>query len=259
MLDSPYELFVWVDQYHPLASTIADNLIGGACNLVSRDRIVRIEMLDDPLQPITRRTALAHGFGSKGNPSQRLQKIAVGRAVTATDWDSVVRAIETLTEIRLPASAPEFRCREGLIRIQGKRGQQVECGLLELETLLSPVIFALPGRSAVLVPIEKKYATDLIGADRQLSFLTGPEAGFLRSRTYFNSPRAAPVMIPGAALVFYESRRSGGARAAVAIARIADVTPQGLHSGELSARRGRQGFLDLFRQVIEFWQRPSTI
>ena len=221
--DAPHHLYVWVDEYHPLASTISDYLIGEVCKLVSRDRIARVELVDDPLQPITRRIALAHGFGSHGN-DRMLQKIAVGQAIAAADWKLLVSSLQELAELQLPASVPDFGSTESRIVIRTKGGQEVDCTLLELETLLSPLVLALPGRTSVLVPIEKQYAKDLIGSDSQLSFLSAPEAGFLRTRTYFNSVRTSRVMVPGAALVFYESKRSGGSGAAVAIARIVDVT-----------------------------------
>jgi hypothetical protein len=45
-------------------------------------------------------------------------------------------------------------------------------------------------------------------------------------------------MVPGAALVFYESRRNRGAGAAIAIARIADVTQLSKERIPESVRRG---------------------
>jgi len=74
------------------------------------------------------------------------------------------------------------------------------------------------------VPIAKSYADDLLGTGAQIPLFGSPEASFVARRTYFNSPRTAPLMRPGVPIVFYESKRSGGRGAIVAAARVVDAT-----------------------------------
>ena len=74
------------------------------------------------------------------------------------------------------------------------------------------------------MPIARHYADDLLGTSDQLPLFGSPEAAFMTRRTYFNTPRSAPLMRPGTPMLFYESRRSGGRGAIVAVARIVDAT-----------------------------------
>lgn len=221
--DKHFKLVTWVNQLHPLASTIADHLIGDACRHASYNRMARIEMLDITLQSITRRVAKSHGFTNDSSQHSNLHKIAIGRPITAATWKSSVSLLKRLGGLNLQESAPTSRA-GGSVSVHILDGSNVQVTLADLETLLSPTLFALSGRVGVLAPISAAYARDLIGTEEQLSFLDVPEAGFLKKRTYFNSPRAARTMQPGSIMVFYESKRRGGRGAAIAAARIIDVT-----------------------------------
>jgi hypothetical protein len=96
--------------------------------------------------------------------------------------------------------------------------------LAALEDAIGPTLLIWPGRTGVIVPIARNYADDLLGTSNQLVLFGKPEAAFVTRRTYFNSPRAAGQMRPGAPLLFYESKRSGGRGAIIAVARIIDAT-----------------------------------
>jgi len=114
--------------------------------------------------------------------------------------------------------------------------------LEELETLLSPSLFCIPGRSGAIVPIKRIYAADLIGGAKQLSLLASPEAVLLRERVYFSDPRTAGVLTKGTPVLFYESAASGGAAAVIAAARVvrAELVPKDGTNPELL----RRGVLD---------------
>jgi hypothetical protein len=108
--------------------------------------------------------------------------------------------------------------------VQGPDGKAVTVRLSALEDALGPTMLAWPGREGVIVPIARNYADDLLGTSNQFPLFGSPEAAFLTRRTYFNSPRTAPLMRPGVPILFYESKRSGGRGAIVASARIVDAT-----------------------------------
>jgi hypothetical protein len=110
------------------------------------------------------------------------------------------------------------------IVVHGPDGKPITVRLAALEDALGPTILVWPGRGGAIVPIARHYADDLLGTGDQFQLFGKPEAAFLTRRTYFNSPRAAPLMRPGTPILFYESRRSGGRGAIVAAARIVDAT-----------------------------------
>ena len=119
----------------------------------------------------------------------------------------------------LPQSASEK------VSITSGDGKTTDLPARQLEDILSPTLFIWPGRSGVVVPIGHAYANELLGTSNQstFSFLANRDAAFLSRRAYVNSPRTASIMRPDSPIVFYESKRSGGRGAALAIARIADV------------------------------------
>jgi ribosomal protein S18 acetylase RimI-like enzyme len=213
---------VYVKQEHPFSSTVADFLISellktctqrGPCNLV---------MLDIPAHPITRRMAASHGFQENPHRRATLIKIALGRPVTSDAWGSICLAVERLGGIKIQRQHPKYN--NPMVKVASSASERAKLHLFDLETLLSPTLFALPKREAVIAPITAAFARALLDTDPQHSFLDVPEAQFLSRRTYFNTIRASRVMIRGNAIAFYESARSRGRGAIVALGRIVEVT-----------------------------------
>jgi hypothetical protein len=106
------------------------------------------------------------------------------------------------------------------IQFQDQSGTEFVIHLFDLETILSPTLFVLPGRGAVLAPIRAAYADDLLGTAEQTSLLPKPQAAILHERTYFSSARNERLLVPGTPIVFYESGKANGRSAAVAVARV---------------------------------------
>lgn len=221
-INEPSRTVVCVQQEHPYSSTVADFLISEHVRFCSRSRASRLLMMDIPSHPITRRIALSQGFQKSSAEPSTLAKIALGHAITRTTWGKARLAIERLAGLKLPRNCPRYDKLN--IDVEVSNGQRASSNLFDLETLFSPTIFALAGRPAVIVPITRVFASDLLGTDDQFSLLELPEAQFISRRTYFNATRAMRAMIRGAAIAFYESSKKSGRGAIVAVGRIVDVT-----------------------------------
>ena len=194
-------------------------------------------MLDVPWHPITRRIAVGQGFEQHKNNPSVLIKIALGLPVTDRTWGKIRLSVERLSGLGLQSKCPNYRT--PIVSLTAPDGEIKEVGLFELETLLSPTIFILPSRDAVIVPITRTFAADLLGTDLQYSLLEKPEAQFLFRRTYFNSPRSAYTMTRGKIIVFYELSRGHGRSAVVALGRVVDATSIPVESmPEVLRRRG---------------------
>jgi hypothetical protein len=235
-LDQPSRSIVCVHQEHPFSSTVADFLLSEQVRHCSRNSAGHLSMMDVPSHPITRRISLSQGFQQQAGNVAALAKIALGQPITEKTWDKARLSIERLAGLKLQLKCPTYG--RPKIQITTSCGDNTEIGLFELETLLSPTIFALPKRKAVVVPITRSFAADLLGTDLQYSFLDVPEAHFLSRRTYFNTTRATRSMIRGAAIAFYESSRGKGRGAIVAIGRIVDVTSIPVSNAPEVLRRG---------------------
>ncbi len=246
-LEEPTRGIVCVQQQHPFSSTVADYLISHQVRSCTSDNPCHLLLFDAPVHPITRRVAISQGFQPSKSMPLALSKLALGQPVLRETWAKARLAIERIGGLKIQSTCPNFDGKKVKIKTNS-----LEHGvsLFDLETLVSPALFILPHRAAVVVPITRAYAADLLGTDNQFSFLDIPEAQFLTRRTYFNTPRAARAMIRGAALAFYESSGRGAGRGAIiAIARIVDVTstPTDAAAEQLQ----RQGVVDDLRGLTK--------
>jgi GNAT superfamily N-acetyltransferase len=244
------QAFICIDEDHPTLTLAADFLLDSICRESFSDFPIQSTLHLLPGHVTTRRIAVAHGFRPSANESSDstiLQKIALGRAVTAKNWAAISQQLRKGMALELPDSIPTYHSLKQTIPIKGPTGQEVSIPLEELEILLSPALFCLPGRSGAIVPIRRVYAADLIGGAKQLSLLASPEAVLLRERVYFSHPRTAGVLTKGIPILFYESARKGGRASAVAAARIvrAEVVSKDGANQELL----RRGVLD--RKILK--------
>jgi hypothetical protein len=122
--------------------------------------------------------------------------------------------------MNFPEVLPSLSDEDVRIPFENKDGKEFAIDLFDLETILSPTLFLLPGRGGVLAPIRTAYAADLLGTSAQASLLPRPQAAILHERTYFSSARNGRLLRKGTPIVFYESGKSNGRSAAVAVARV---------------------------------------
>ncbi len=162
--------------------------------------------------------ARSRGFLVGRDASTRF-KVALGRSITATSWRRVGLALERRTGLSLS----EVVAGAGYANLSVPGGQVVALPLPQLDDFLGPAAIAWPGRGGVIQPITSRYADELLGTGAQRTLLDNQEAAFLSRRCYASSPRSAQRMSPGSLIFFYESQRTGGRGAIVAVARIVDA------------------------------------
>jgi hypothetical protein len=236
-IDGPMRLLVHVRPDHVACEVFADHLLASQCHDACDLGPVTIELPHIPGQSAVRRAATLMGFVPVPRADISV-KVALGRPVTHESWTTIARQTRRRTGLRLPEQPPDDAAvRSGLL-VQGPDGREVAVRLSALEDALSPTILLWPGRGGVIVPIARNYADDLLGTGNQFPLFGSPEAAFVTRRTYFNSPRTATLMRPGVPMLFYESKRSGGRGAIVAVARVVDATVVGkLHVPDDLLRR----------------------
>ena len=89
-----------------------------------------------------------------------------------------------------------------------------------LETLLAPALFCLPGRRAVITPVQRDFSEHLLAHLPQRSLLPQSKTALFRSKHYLSSSRTLKQFKRGELLLFYESLKHKGLGAIVAIARV---------------------------------------
>lgn len=180
-------------------------------------RRINLEM---PLfQPVAREVAIKLGF--RGAPDQTgLYKIVLGAVLTNQSWVTFQEQLQQNNQIKLPDSIPDFQHPDQQIPIIGPDGNRRYVALDELESLLAPALLCLPGRPAVITPIQRSYAEPLLGHSMQGSLLPSTKVSIFKDRHYISAPRTLPHFKRGTLVLFYESARGHGRCAIVAMARV---------------------------------------
>lgn len=208
-----------IDERQPNATRAArlllNKLLTKACNASPAQ--VRVYMA--PRQVIAREIAAALGFAGAEDGSM-LSKLVVNCVVTPKNWSSTTSGLHTLAKLRLPATCPPFRDIDQQVEVHCPDGNRRFVRLQELESGLSPAIFCLPGRDAVVTPILREFAEPLLGHSRQDSFLPRSRASQYSERHYISSKKTLKLFAPGTIILFYESSKGGGSCSIVAIARV---------------------------------------
>jgi len=212
-------LLLVADPRHSATPTAVDFLVEHAVRAAVRSRPSRIELPHINSQTVARRGAIANGFLASGSrPNSPLRKISIGTAITPSEWSSMRGRIESSTGLVLPAECPSFDNDEQEIPI-ALDGKGTVVSLADLESMMAPGLFLLPGRPVAIVPIRRVWAEDLVGA-AQLGFLPKPEAAFRSRRVYFASVANQYNLVRGRPVILYESAKQGGSGAAIAVARV---------------------------------------
>lgn len=135
---------------------------------------------------------------------------------------------------------------------------------MTLETLLSPALFCLPGRTAVISPVRHEFAEDLLAHSPQKSLLPHARARLYKERHYLSGSATLRHFKRGNLILFYESAKNKGLGAIVAIARVrhaylksqeamenSDLDPSVLDSAGLEAiGRSKTKTVTVFDNII---------
>jgi GNAT superfamily N-acetyltransferase len=182
---------------------------------------VRLEL--PPNQHHTRELAASFGFRATTTDQQCLSKIILGRVMTSQTWGTAQKALATQYNLKLPPIIPVYSSANQQIRIFTPDGNQTYVTLETLETSLSPALLCLPGRPAVITPIQKDYATHLIGGCAQASLLPNTTSSLYHDRHYLSGSKNLRHFKKGTIILFYESLKNKGQAAIIAIARVQEA------------------------------------
>jgi predicted nucleic acid-binding protein len=164
---------------------------------------------------------LASGFGfSRTSEQNVLSKIILGGVLTSKTWTAYQDKLAKKSKLKLPASIPAYHSIDQQIQVLTPDGNQTHVTLDSLESLLSPALFCLPGRPAVITPVQRSFSEALLGHSRQASFLPMSTASLFQDRHYLSNPRTLPHFNRGTLILFYESTKQKGRSEIVAIARV---------------------------------------
>lgn len=212
----PVQLLVHVRPDHLERNLLADYLLTSALRQACAEGPAALMLERLPGQSDVSQVAKARGFQQEADIHE-LVRVAIGRPITPARWQKTAEQIRRRTGLTL-----ERQDHNTDIIITNSNGRQFELTPAQIETILGPTIIATNPSGGVIVPIAKNYADELLDTNDQLSFgfINRKDVAFLSTRGYVNSPRTAQNMTPGLPIFFYESQRTGGRSAIVAVGRI---------------------------------------
>lgn len=210
---------VAVDETERDAVNAARLLLGFLVEQASKASASPIRLVFPPRQAQVREVASSLGFGGLDGQAS-LTKLALGGIVTISNWASRADDIFHMSRVRLPGMAPVFRAVDQPIRLVRADGNIGHISLMTLETSLSPALFCLPGRAAVITPVRRAFADHLLAHSPQQSLLPQARAKLYTERHYLSGAATLKQFKRGNLILFYESEKDRGLGAIVAIARV---------------------------------------
>lgn len=210
---------VAVDERSANALAAARALLSTLLSEASSSAPLQIRLETPTHQARLREVAWQVGFRGDSNGSS-VVKVALGRIVAPTTWSACKQELVDAGHFKLPDSVPQFRSVDQQIQITRADGNRGHVSLDVLEDLLAPTLFVLPGRTAVITPIQAGFAGPLLGNAAQMQLLPQPIVSIYHSRHYLSDPRNLARFPRGTLMLFYESRKHGGRGAIVAVARV---------------------------------------
>lgn len=164
---------------------------------------------------------LAGNFGFRGTPDQHsLSKLILGKVLTGETWNNWRTVLAERGNLKLPSATPSYRSSDQLIQVLTPDGNKTHLSLDELESLLSPALLCLPGRPAVITPVQRSFSDALLGHSPQRSLLPHGTASLFKDRHYISDSRTLRHFKRGTLILFYESTKQGGHGELIAIARV---------------------------------------
>ncbi|HDH11154.1 MAG TPA: GNAT family N-acetyltransferase [Nitrospirae bacterium] len=239
-------LYLFVDEHHPTATKIIDHVL----ETVSRDtapfQLRRIDLSIGFEQVHTKQTALQRGFclqlsGDSLSLTGGLSKVSYRGIITPDSWHDFTVKYKKLTGLALPSMMPNYKefINTGIVF---KSTQTINLKLFEFETLISPALLLCRGREAIILPIRRRYADELLHSyQKQTKMFPYSEALLHVERAYFKTSRNTNLFKKGLPVIFYVSGKEGGSMEAVGSGRItfSDV----LSYEEIDMNMSRQGVL----------------
>lgn len=207
-----------VDEASALSLNSARALLSVLIEQVAAKGPTQIKIEFPQHQVYVREVAAALGFS--GTLSQNeLCKLVLGRIVTPENWKQCQELLVSVGRLKLPDEPPKLRDVNQHVQVLTPDGNRVHIPFDSLETLLSPALFCLAGRGAVITPVQRDFSEHLLGHLPQRSLLPQSRVALLRERHYLSGSRTLKHFKRGGLILFYESMRRGGLGAVVAIAR----------------------------------------
>ena len=216
-------LHLVVDEHHVDADRAIDHIFVATGSTGHECHLSRYHLKFPREQIRTRETALRRGFHPHRIDHDfdiELIRVSIAGIVTSKDWRTISRDFLDETSLHLPLAMPSYQelVNTGVVLGRDKALESWTMSLFDFETFIAPGVLLAPRRGAVIVPIKRVYADELLPETRDQGLLLSQhDAAFRLERAYFLRARRHTLLPRGTLVVFYVSASRSQA---VALARV---------------------------------------
>jgi GNAT superfamily N-acetyltransferase len=208
-----------VDESNEFAREAARALMTRCMDVLVREGPMSIRLKIPRQQVNLREISFGLGFCAVQDDPD-LMKLALNRIVFSRNWSNVRSELASISNLRMDAALPLFRRIDQQVSFITPRGDRSYESLERIETLLSPALFCLSGRPAVITPIRYEFSQRLLGHSLQTSFLPASTSNLFQERIFVSGPVPFKYLTRGVLVLFYESRHPRGSGEIVVMARV---------------------------------------
>lgn len=234
-----------IDEDHHDADRAIDHILTMSANRGDVNRVWRFNLKVPRNQLRTRETALKRRFhplqGTDNRTEIEFARIVVKMPIVLEYWSRLTKEFLNYTGLGLAHSMPNYVELKNTGIVLSRKGVPMSrpMSIFDFETFISPGVLIAPRRDAVIIPIKKRYAEELLPEARDQRLLVSQhDAAFRLERAYFLNAQKCRIMPQGTLIVFYVSGKHGEA---VALARVTYCQTLTATQAALSLRR--QGVL----------------
>lgn len=238
-------LYLLVDEDHSDADRAIDHILAAIGSSGDECQISRLHLKLPREQIRTKETALKRGFHPQRSMDHdsdlEMIRVSITGVVTPKNWRSISRDFLDSTSLCLPRAMPSYQelINTGIVLGRDRELESWTMSLFDFETFIAPGVLIAPRRGAVIVPIKRVYAEELLPETRnQRLLLSQHDAAFRLERAYFLRAGRHTFLPRGTIIIFYVSSPRSQA---VALARI--TFSETLTKTQAALNLSRQGVL----------------
>ena len=219
-LGKSHKMTIIMDHQEGIAEVVADALMGKGLDMLVHKGPHLVKIVEIPGQLLVRRAAHQLGF-KKSDTNNSLEKLVLGSPITPGNISDQVEKLrlllgKDLAERLLPTNMDDL---DELFDNSVDK-------FARLEKSVSPALLVSSRREVIIQPIERSFATELLGTSGQMNFFKQPGGSYRTEKIYVCSSNKKSFFRPNQIILFYESRRSGGHGAIVAAGNVTGVLVQ---------------------------------
>ena len=204
--------YLLVDEDDADADRAIDHILVATERTTDKCRLSRLHVKIPREQIRTIETALKRGFhycrDENSESYIEMIRVSISGVVNQSNWRRISQGFFGEISLHLPLAMPSYQelVNTGVVLGRDKGLEPSTMSLFDFETFIAPGVLLASCRGAVIIPIKRAYAEELLPEFRDQGLLLSQhDAAFRLERAYFLRARRHTLLPRGTIVVFYVS------------------------------------------------------